>query len=137
MNIILSNLNHYLNQKKEIKKIQTQNFKKKIIFEKRLEESTRILEKYSDRVPIICERITPNIPEIDRKKYLCPRDLSIANFMYVIRKRLNLSSEKSIYLFINNKIMPTTSALLGVIYEKYKDEDGFLYISYGGESTFG
>ena len=48
-----------------------------------------------------------------------------------------MSSEKSIYLFINDKIMPTTSALLGVIYEKHKHEDGFLYISYGGESTFG
>ena len=57
--------------------------------------------------------------------------------MYVIRKRLKLTSDKSIYLFINEKIIPTTSALLGEIYEKYKDEDGFLYISYGGESTFG
>ena len=45
--------------------------------------------------------------------------------MYVIRKRLKLSSEKSIYLFINDKIIPTTSSLLGVIYEKYKHEDGF------------
>ena len=137
MNNVLSNLNHYLNQRNERKKIETENFKVKHSFEKRLEEATRILEKYPDRVHIICERITPNIPDIDRKKYLCPRDLSIANFMYVIRKRLKLSSEKSIYLFINDKIMPATSSLLGVIYENYKNKDGFLYISYGGESTFG
>jgi len=137
MNNVLSNINHYVTQRKEIKKIQTENFRMKFSFEKRLEEASRITEKYPERVPIICERITPNIPEIDRKKYLCPRDLSIANFMYVIRKRLKLSSEKSIYLFINDKIIPTTSSLLGVIYEKYKHEDGFLYISYGEESTFG
>ena len=137
MNNVLSNINHYLNERSETKKIQTENFRAKYSFEKRFEEATRILEKYPERVPIICERITTNIPEIDRKKYLCPRDLSIANFMYVIRKRLKLSSEKSIYLFINNKIMPATSSLLGVIYENYKDKDGFLYISYGGESTFG
>jgi GABA(A) receptor-associated protein len=137
MNNVLSNINHYLNQRSETKKIETENFRAKYSFEKRFEEATRILGKYPERVPIICERITTNIPEIDRKKYLCPRDLSIANFMYVIRKRLKLSSEKSIYLFINNKIMPSTSSLLGVIYENYKDKDGFLYISYGGESTFG
>lgn len=137
MNNVLSNFNHYLNQRNERKKIETDNFKAKYSFEKRLEEASRILEKYPERVPIICERITTNIPEIDRKKYLCPRDLSIANFMYVIRKRLKLSSEKSIYLFINDKIMPATSSLLGVIYENHKHKDGFLYISYGGESTFG
>ena len=137
MNNVLSNINHFLNERSETKKIRTENFRAKYSFEKRFEEATRILEKYPERVPIICERITTNIPEIDRKKYLCPRDLSIANFMYVIRKRLKLSSEKSIYLFINNKIMPATSSLLGVIYENYKDKDGFLYISYGGESTFG
>ena len=137
MNNVLSNINHYLNERSETKKIQTENFRAKFSFEKRLEEATRIIEKYPERVPIICERITTNIPEIDRKKYLCPRDLSIANFMYVIRKRLKLSSEKSIYLFINDKIMPATSSLLGIIYENYKDKDGFLYISYGGESTFG
>jgi GABA(A) receptor-associated protein len=26
---------------------------------------------------------------------------------------------------------------MGHIYEKYKDEDGFLYITYSGENTFG
>jgi GABA(A) receptor-associated protein len=57
--------------------------------------------------------------------------------MYVIRKRLKLSSDKGIYLFVNDHVMPTTSALLSQYYEDYKDDDGFLYISYSGESTFG
>ena len=56
--------------------------------------------------------------------------------MYVIRKRMNLSPEKSLYLFVNNKMVPC-SKLLGTIYEEEKDEDGFVYIRYGGESTFG
>lgn len=137
MNNVLSNINHYLKERKEITKIQTENFRMKHSFEKRLEESSKILEKYPERVPIICERITSNIPDIDRKKYLCPRDLSIANFMHIIRKRIKLSSDKSIYLFINEKTIPITSSLLGVIHNNYKHEDGFLYISYGGESTFG
>ena len=56
--------------------------------------------------------------------------------MYVIRRRIKLSPEESIYLFVNNKI-PTTSSLLSHIYEFNKSPDGFLYIIYSGESTFG
>ena len=56
--------------------------------------------------------------------------------MYVIRKRMKLSPEKAIYLFVNDKMCPT-SALLSQIYNENKDEDGFLYIKYDGERTFG
>ena len=118
------------------KKITNSKFKNAHSFKKRLDESSRIVTKYEDRVPIICERMTTNIPELDRKKYLCPTDLSLGNFAYVIRKRMNLQPTTAIYLFINHNIIPC-SKLLGVIYEEEKDEDGFLYIKYGGESTFG
>ena len=30
-----------------------------------------------------------------------------------------------------------SSATMGAIYEEHKDEDGFLYIAYSGENTFG
>ena len=135
------NMNNLVNYAKNIYKNQNKRikttFKNNHDFEKRFEEAQRVLVKYTDRIPIICERITTNVPDIDRKKYLCPRDLSIANFMYVIRKRIKISSEISIYLFVDNKIMVPCSALLGVVYDEHKDKDGFLYIQYGGESTFG
>ena len=108
-------------------------------FNKRYDESQRIRAKYPDRVPIICEKDprSRDIPDIDRKKYLVPEDLSIANFMYVIRKRIKISPDKSIYLFIDNHIMPATAQLISILYNEYKNEDGFLYITYAGESTFG
>ncbi len=115
------------------------SFRDKFPFKKRLDESTRIMEKYPNRIPIICEKWgnDAEIPDIDRKKYLVPIDLSIANFMYVIRKRLKVSPDKGIYLFVNDHIMPTTSSLVSQYYEQYKDPDGFLYVAYSGESTFG
>lgn len=114
-------------------------FKENHSFKKRFEESKRIMVKYPGRIPIICERDprSKDIPDIDRKKYLVPDDLSIANFMYVIRKRLKLSPDKSIYLFVNDLVMPATSQLLSIMYTENCDEDGFLYIKYAGESTFG
>lgn len=60
----------------------------------------------------------------------------MSQFVYVIRKRIKLAAEKSIFIFINNVIPPST-ALMSAIYEEHKDEDGFLYITYSGENTFG
>ena len=112
------------------------NYKKENDLETRTKEASRIRSKYPDRIPIICERIGDTVPDIDRKKYLVPGDLSIANFMYVIRKRIKLSPEISIFLFVNESMVPC-SELMSKCYEEHKDQDGFLYIKYGGESTFG
>jgi len=60
----------------------------------------------------------------------------MGNFMHIIRKRLTLKPEVAIYLFVNNKIFPSSSVMYQV-YEKNKNSDGFLYIYYSGENTFG
>ena len=112
-------------------------FKETHNFEKRLEESKRIKLKFPDRIPVIVERTgSTNISDIDKKKYLVPKDLSVGQFMYVIRKRIQLSPEESIYLFIDGTI-PVTSALMVTEYDNKQDTDGFLYVNYAGESTFG
>tara|TARA_B100001063_G_scaffold229121_1_gene241073 strand:- start:3442 stop:3843 length:402 start_codon:yes stop_codon:yes gene_type:complete len=105
-------------------------------YEDRKEESDRIREKYPTRIPVIVEPYDHNVPMIDRKKFLVPDDLSFANFLYVIRKRIKLDPTKSLYLFVNGKIM-NTSIYLTSVYDKHKDEDGFLYVVYSAETTFG
>ena len=113
-------------------------FKKEHNLEKRKQESSRIRAKYPDRIPVIVERSykSTDIPSIDKKKYLVPADLTVGQFVYVIRKRVKLSPEKAIFIFVNN-ILPPTAALMSAIYNEYKDEDGFMYLSYSGENTFG
>ena len=113
------------------------SFKNKYSLESRKSESKRIMERYPDRRPIIVERSSnSDIKEIDKKKYLVPLDLTVGQFIYVIRKRIELSSEKAIYIFINNSLPPTADRISS-IYDKHKDEDGFLYATYQSESTFG
>lgn len=105
--------------------------------DKRKAEADRIRQKYPDRIPVIAEKAPKSdVPDIDKKKYLVPADLSVGQFIYVIRKRIKLKSEKAIFLFVNNQI-PPTNALMMSIYKDHKDEDGFLYCLYSGESTFG
>ncbi|RIA04508.1 hypothetical protein BRARA_K01254 [Brassica rapa] len=85
--------------------------------ERRLIEASRTRDKYPDRVPF-------DVPNIDKKKYLIPDDLTVGQFVYVVRKRIKLSAEKAIFVFVKNTLPPT-------------DEDGFLYMTYSGENTFG
>lgn len=112
-------------------------FKAEHPLEKRKAEAEKILSKYPDRIPVICEKADrSDIPEIDKKKYLVPADLSVGQFIYVIRKRIKLPSEKAIFIFVGNYV-PPQSAAMSAIYEEKRDEDGFLYITYSGENTFG
>jgi GABA(A) receptor-associated protein len=115
------------------------NFKKEHSFNSRKNESDRITAKYPDRIPIICEKNKNNkdIPTIDKVKYLVPSDLTSGQFVYVIRNRIKLSAEKAIFIFVNNSVIPPTNSMMNTIYEQYKDPDGFLYITYSGENTFG
>mmetsp|Transcript_5605 Transcript_5605/g.8598 ORF Transcript_5605/g.8598 Transcript_5605/m.8598 type:complete len:126 (+) Transcript_5605:118-495(+) len=112
-------------------------FKEGHPLEKRKSEAERIRAKYPDRVPVICEKADrSDIPDIDKKKYLVPADLTVGQFHYVIRKRIKLAPEKALFLFCSNSI-PPNGALMSTVYEEQKDEDGFLYIQYSGDNTFG
>jgi GABA(A) receptor-associated protein len=115
------------------------DFKTEHTYVKRLEESTRIKNKYPERLPIICQRMkncNNNCPLIDKKKYLVPQDLTVGQFIYVIRKRCNITATNSLFCYINGTI-PSTGTMLKQIYEEFKDSDGFLYIYYNTENTFG
>lgn len=128
--------NNLKNYYKNIKKQNKETFKEKYSFEKRQQEAINIMNKYPNRIPVICERYLLNDPDIDRKKYLVPDDLSVSNFLYVIRKRIKLKPEEALYIFVNEKIL-TGSSFISHIYEDNKDKDGFLYVKYTMENTFG
>ncbi len=111
-------------------------FKDSFSLEKRLLESNRILEKYRDRIPCIIEIDRNSHLQLDKKKFLVPNDITIGQFLYVVRKRVDVKKEESLFLFTNN-ILPPSSKLLLEIYKEYRDEDNFLYFILSSENTFG
>jgi GABA(A) receptor-associated protein len=115
-------------------------FLKLASLENRLAESTRIREKYPDRVPVIVERsekCAKDIPIINRSKYLVPMNMTVGQFICVIRKRVNMDGNKALFIYTNQNVLPCVGALMGTLFESHMDEDGFLYIKYSGENTFG
>lgn len=117
--------------------VDASQFKRDHSQEKRTQESARIRAKYPDRLPIIVEKAPKSdVPDIDKMKYLVPQELTVGQFVYVIRKRIHLPPEKAIFVFVNN-VLPNTSQPLSAVFAEQQDEDGFLYVMYSGENTFG
>jgi len=103
---------------------------------KRRSESSKILDRYPDRIPVIIIKGSKETPDIDRSKYLVQYDMTISEFMTIIRKHINIKKDQALFLMINDTI-PKQSDILSSIYKENKDPDGLLYITYIVESTFG
>lgn len=96
-----------------------------------------ILAKYPDKIPVIVHRKNnADVPELTRHKYLVGKDLTVGSFIYIIRKGLKLSSDKAIFIFVDN-LLPTTSTMMGELYAHHSQSDLCLHVTYSGESTFG
>ncbi|CAL5352156.1 unnamed protein product [Camellia sinensis] len=103
------------------------SFKQEFSFEERSEESRDMIAKYPDRVPVVVERYSnTDLPEIEKKKYLVPRDMSVGQFIHILSCRLRLAPGKALF-----------ASLMESVYKTFKEEDGFLYMCYSSEKTFG
>lgn len=115
------------------------DFKSSFTFDQRLKEAIIIKEKFPDKIPIICQRSIyagDDCPILNKRKYLVPSCTTIAHFIFMIRKLLNLKSEKSLFLFVEGNALPC-SYTIEKVYDIYKDNDYFLYVTYTFENTFG
>jgi GABA(A) receptor-associated protein len=118
-------------------KIQSK-FQKDHTFEIRAQESAKIIAKYPERIPLIVEKLPNNnlLPQISKTKFLVPSDITITQFLFIVRKYLKLDPSVSIYLFCDG-VIPNASESISTTYINHKDADGFLYLFYAGENTFG
>jgi GABA(A) receptor-associated protein len=114
-------------------------FKKEKTLSDRKGEFRRICTKYPDMVPVICERMSgcTTVPESHRRKYLVPRDITMGQFKYVIRKRIEMLPDQALFVFVDNDVIAPTNHSMHDVQTEHADEDGFVYMTYSGESTFG
>lgn len=106
-----------------------------------MSEIDLIISKYPDRVPVYVRKAPnakDNIDDLEKHKYLIPVDMTMGNFLCVIRKHVKLSPSQAIFIFISKKnILVPNSSMFGEIYKQYVDEDKMLHLDYTGENTFG
>ena len=115
----------------------TSRYKAEKTFEERQTESGNIIKKYPGHIPVIVDKDAHcTLPDIERQKFLVPSDLSIGQFVYVVRKRINIPATEAIFLFVNKKL-PQSNATMGQLYGDNRDPDGFMYCTYSSDSAYG
>lgn len=96
-------------------------------------------KQHPDRIPVVVQRHeTSKLPNIDRNKYLVPKEFTIGHFMFILRKRITLNKYQSIYLFLNNNYIPPSSMTLLELDDKFcKNKNDVLQFYFAEENTFG
>ena len=119
-------------------------FKQRKSFASRRDEVADIRAKFPSKIPVILERYhkEKSLPMLDETKFLAGpavfgQDLTMSQFVTVIRNRMSLQPSQSFYLIVNNKSLASMSTTLQEIYKEEKDEDGYLYMTYASQEMFG
>lgn len=113
-------------------------YRKNVPFDERKLKASMILKQHPHRIPVVveCSDSLQAVHPLNKNKFIVPYELTLAQFMFIIRKHMKLEPEYAIFVFINNRLHPNTT-VLGAVYAEEKDEDGFMYLDVFQESTFG
>ena len=97
-------------------------------------EAERMINKYPERLPII---ITKHSSNVKQSKFLVPREFTIGQLVYIIKRKSQIKPSEAIFIFTEKNILMNAGSRVEDIYEKHKNKDGFLYLIYSLENTFG
>ncbi len=106
--------------------------------DERRKESSDLMLRHPDKIPVICEKsMKSKLPKLEKNRFLLPKNLQSYYFTHIIRTKVRLQSDQSFFLFVNGELPIKQNSTIKEVYDRYKDEDGYLYITYTEETTLG
>jgi len=103
--------------------------------------SETILDRYENRVPIILEagdRRLVQAGTVNYQRQIMMRDTRIQDLIVSLKQKLGdqFRPTDSLFIYADNRILNGFTTI-GKAYDQYRDEDGFLYLTYTTQETFG
>lgn len=101
------------------------------------QHSDRIIEKYTNRYPILLWTLGSNII-IKKRKFIVPGNITIGQFLYVLRKQLiDFNSSEGLFLIVEGvDIMLPSNQIIEKVWKEY-NVNGFIRLALTKENTFG
>lgn len=129
-------------------------FKEQVSFEERKRKVEELLSLYPNRIPTIIEKDISllkqeqkeenkdsnkksQIPNETKTKFLINPNDTVDTIILVVKNQLQINPEQAIFLLVKNKYALSGNTLMENVYKKYKDEDGFLYLTFVVEVAWG
>uniref|UniRef100_A0A3B4AD80 Uncharacterized protein n=1 Tax=Periophthalmus magnuspinnatus TaxID=409849 RepID=A0A3B4AD80_9GOBI len=119
--------------------VHSRAFKQRKSFATRKQEAAGIRTKFPNKIPVIIERYEKEqfLPPLDKTKFLVPHELTMTQFVTIIRNRMALLPSQAFYLLINNSGLASMSLTMAQVYKEHQDEDGFVYMTYASQEIAG
>lgn len=115
---------------------EIKQFRQKSLTDRKILASA-VREKYRDRIPVFVDRASKRDPQSKKCKFIIESTTTFGALIAVIRKQLIIPSGSGLFVYtLNHQLIPGSS-LIVTVYNDYKSEDGFLYVLYTLENTFG
>lgn len=114
-----------------------QNFTSSLSLEKRKEMSSNAKDNNPGYIPVIIAN-AKNTPGISKNKLMIEGNSKFREFILSVKNLIpDLKPEQNIFFYFSGSSLIKNDQKLFDIYEKYKHQDGFLYVVYACENTFG